>query len=692
VPHTWVEWSCSQLLQNTPLHPVTEWGRQRFGGADVSAEQRSTDLENSLAQVKLDPAENVTLIAPLLDIPLPPARSIELTPEELRRRQMAALTNWIMAGARAQPIVLVVEDAHWADPSTLDLLRGIAERGALAPLFVLITARPEFRPAWSVRSHHGTISLVPLDRRQVRDMVSGLAARHALSKEVVEGVTERTGGVPLFVEEVTRLLLERGEQSTLQAIPPTLQQSLTARLDRLGSAREVAQIGAVIGRDFSYPLIRSVVAIEDAPLQTELERLAEADILLVQGIPPNSEYRFKHALIQDAAYQNLLKSRRQVLHRRVGEVLRDQFAARAATEPELLAHHFTQAGLTEMAIEWWGKAGQRSLERSALAEAGEQFTRALAQIASLPPTSALRRQQIKFQVGLMNVLMHTKGRAAPETKASVDQAWSLIETAEALGDPLDDPLTLFSVLYGKWNANYIEFNGDALHELSAQILKQAKKQGATIPLMIGHRLMGMSLLHTGQLPAARSHFDRANIHYDPAAHGALATRFGQDIRVAILSYRSLTWWLLGYPKAAIADAEQALSHAREIGPAITIMFALGVTAMTYIACRNYATASALLDELSVLIDERGAFFWKGTEMSFRGWLLALTGKPVDSVHTITTGMNAKRSIGSTRSTCRIWQKPMRTSANSTTPGAASSRQSPRWKQPRRRCTRPKLIV
>ena len=183
---------------------------------------------------------------------------------------MAALTTWVMAGARAQPIVLAIEDAHWADPSTLDLLRGIAERGALASLFVLITARPEFRPARGVRSHHGTISLVPLDRHQVRDMVSGLAARHALSKEVVEGVTERTGGVPLFVEELTRLLLERGEQGGVQAIPPTLQQSLTARLDRLGSAREVAQIGAVIGRGFSYGLIRSVAGIEDAPLQAAL--------------------------------------------------------------------------------------------------------------------------------------------------------------------------------------------------------------------------------------------------------------------------------------------------------------------------------------------------------------------------------------------------------------------------------------
>ena len=441
VPHTRVEWSCSQLLQNTPLHPITEWGRMRFGGAEVPVEQRLAELESSLAQVKLDPVENVVLLAPQLDIPLPPERALDLVPEELRRRQLVALTNWVMAAARTKPIVLALEDVHWADPTTLDLLRGIAERGALAPLFVLITARPEFRPPWGMRSHHGTISLAPLDRYQVRDMVAELSARRALPREVVDDVAARTGGVPLFVEEVTRLLLERGEQGGIQAIPPTLQQSLTARLDRLGPAREVAQIASVIGRGFSYALLRAVAGMEDAPLQTALERLAEADILLVQGLPPDSDYRFKHALIQDAAYENLLKSRRHLLHRRVAEVLSDNVTIAAAAEPELLAHHFTQAGMTEAAIEWWGKAGQRSLERSALPEAGEQFTRAIAQIASLPPTSALRNQQIKFQVGLTNVLMHTKGRGAPETKASVDQAYSLIETAEAVGEPLDDPLT-----------------------------------------------------------------------------------------------------------------------------------------------------------------------------------------------------------------------------------------------------------
>src|SRR5262249_4821519 len=221
VPHTWVEWSCSQLLQNTPLHPLAEWGRIRFGGSDVPAERQLADLENALALIKFDPVENAPLLAPLLDIPLPRERSLTFAPEELRRRQLAALTNWAMASAKVQAVVLALEDIHWADPTTLDLLRGIAERGALAPLFVLVTARPEFRQPWGIRSHHGMILLAPLDRQQVRDMVSEIAARHALSNEVVEGVTERTGGVPLFVEEVTRLLLERGEQGGIQAIPPT---------------------------------------------------------------------------------------------------------------------------------------------------------------------------------------------------------------------------------------------------------------------------------------------------------------------------------------------------------------------------------------------------------------------------------------------------------------------------------------
>ena len=427
-PHTWVEWSCSQLLQNTPLHPIAEWGRPRFGGADVPAERRLADLESSLGAGQARPggecffagaASRHSAAARIA----PPA----LAPEELRRRQLAALTNWVMAGAKVQPVVLAFEDLHWADPTTLDVLRGIAERGALAPLFIVATTRPEFRPPWSMRSHHGTISLAPLDRAQVRDMVAELSARHALPREVVEDVAARTGGVPLFVEEVTRLLLERGEHGGgIEAIPPTLQQSLMARLDRLGPAREVAQIGSVIGRGFSYGLLRDVAGMEDAPLQAALEKLAEADIVLVQGLPPESDYRFKHALIQDAAYENLLKSRRQVLHRRVAEILRDRFADTAAAEPEALAYHFTQAGMTDAAIEWWGKAGDQALRRSAFQEAISHLGKAIemadkageSRTPRAATASASAGHRLKLQTSYGQAVMLSRGFGAEETKAA----------------------------------------------------------------------------------------------------------------------------------------------------------------------------------------------------------------------------------------------------------------------------------
>ncbi|MBV8441803.1 MAG: AAA family ATPase, partial [Hyphomicrobiales bacterium] len=271
-PHTFVEWSSSQLLQNTPLHPIAEWGRQRFG-ADEPAARRLADLENTLRLIGLDAFEYAPLLAPLVDIPLPEERTAKLSPEELRRRQLAALVAWVLAGARSQAAVLAFEDLHWADPTSLDLMQALAERSAQAPLFILATTRPEFRPAWRLRSHHSVISLSPLDRADVAQMVGELVARHAFSKAVIDGVSERTGGVPLFVEEVTRLLLERGEEGGAHAIPPTLQQSLAARLDRLGEAREAAQIGSVLGRDFTYALLRAVGGVADPALQSALDRL-----------------------------------------------------------------------------------------------------------------------------------------------------------------------------------------------------------------------------------------------------------------------------------------------------------------------------------------------------------------------------------------------------------------------------------
>jgi predicted ATPase len=265
--------------------------------------------------------------------------------------------------------------------------------------------------------------------------------------------------VPLFVEEVTRLLLERGEHGGIQTIPPTLQQSLTARLDRLGPAREVAQIGAVIGRSFSYGLLHDVAGIADAALQAGLERLAEADILLVQDVSPESDYRFKHALIQDAAYENLLKSRRVVLHHRVAETLRDRFPAAAAVEPEALAHHFTQAGLAETAIEWWNKAGEQALQRSAYVETIGHLGKAIGLIASLPASAARRRQEVKLQVALITPLIHVKGYAAPETKAAAERARVLVDEADRAGESLET-LVLLSVLYGSVTTNIVAFSGD----------------------------------------------------------------------------------------------------------------------------------------------------------------------------------------------------------------------------------------
>jgi predicted ATPase/class 3 adenylate cyclase len=643
-PHTWVEWGCSPMLQNTPLHFLGEWGRQRFGDTDISAELRLADLENTLTLAKIDPIENAALLAPLLDIPLPQSRTMHLPPEDLRHRQLAALTNWLTANSRLQPLVLIVENLHWADPTTLVLMRAIVDRGARIPLFVLLTARPEFRPPWPTRSHHGTISLAPLDQQQVRHMVAELAARHALPPDVIKGVTERTGGVPLFVEEVTLLLLERGEQGGIQAIPPTLEQSLTARLDRLGTAREVAQVGAVVGRSFSYKLIGIATGMEAAPLQAALDRLADADVLLVEGHGLEATYRFKHSLIQDAAYEGLLKSRRQTLHRRIGEALRD---GDEMVEPELLAHHFTQARLPEIAIKWWGEAGRKSLQRSALVEAVEQLRRALELIATLPATPELRREEIRLQVSLLNPLMHVKGYAAPETTLAAERARLLIEQAEALGEGPDDLLLLFSVLYSFWVANHVAFDGQKMRGLADRYLALAGARDSTVALMMGHRLMGVSLAATGDVGNSIAHLDKSVAYYDRAEHRALMSHFGQDILVSALAYRSVALWLIGRPDAALMDAARALEDARQLGQAATLLFALSLTGLTQILSGNYEAALAQADDAISIGAEKDATLRKAQGLIQRGCVWSLTGRTSDGVEAISTGLVDYKGTGAT---------------------------------------------
>ena len=613
-PHTWVEWSCSQLLQNTPLHPIAEWGRQRFGGADVPAERRLADLESSLAQVKFDPAENASLLAPLLDIPLPPGRAPALAPEELRRRQLAALTNWVMAGARVQPVVLAFEDLHWADPTTLDVLRAIAERGAQVPLLIVATTRPEFRPPWSMRSHHGTISLAPLDRGQVRDMVADLSGRHALPKEVIDDVAARTGGVPLFVEEVTRLLLERGAQGGIQAIPPTLQQSLMARLDRLGPAREVAQVGSVIGRGFSYALLRDVAGLEDAPLQAALEKLAEADILLVQGAPPESDYRFKHALIQDAAYENLLKSRRQVLHRRVAEILRgDRFAATAAAEPEVLAHHFTQAGMTDAAIEWWGKAGDQALRRSAFQEATAHLGKAIEMADKAAGAAAPQgSDRLRLQISYGNALISARGYGAQETTAAFARARELVAQAEDAADR-------FSAYYGLWVGPFTRGELVPMREVVEALLRDCESQPKSPEAGIAHRLAGTTNWYAGDFEEARVHLEHALAIFDPQRDRDLAYRFGHDVGVAEMAYLAMVRWSLGEIDRARRLAEEMVTQAIQTGHIPTVVYGHMHNAIFELMRRNPAGAAPHVEAFFDLARQHAMPNWLAYGRFFEPW-------------------------------------------------------------------------
>jgi predicted ATPase len=370
-------------------------------------------------------------------------------------------------------------------------------------------------------------------------------------------------------------------------------------------------------------------------------------LLSRQGVPPQASYLFKHALVQDAAYGTLVREPRRALHARIAETLESQFAETAESQPDILARHCTEAGLIEKAAGLWGKAGRRSLAHSALVEAAAQFTRALEQIATLPGTPALRREQIKLQVALITPLMHVKGYAAAETRAAIERARLLIEQAEALGEPSEDPLLLFSVLNAFCSANHLAFNGDAGRDLAAQFLALAEKQRAPVPLMVGHRMMGVSLLYTGDIAEGRGHLDQAIALYDPAEHRPLATRFGHDTAVSTLAYRSLALWLLGYPEAALGDADDALRNARELGQAATLMFALSIAAVPYALCGNRAAAAALAQELVALAEEKGALQWKAGGMVRQGCVLALTGRASDATEMLISGIAARRTTGAT---------------------------------------------
>jgi class 3 adenylate cyclase/predicted ATPase len=658
-PHTRLRYFCSPQHTDSAFYAIIGQMERAAGFRhDDTPQVKCEKLDAILAQTSTS-IEDVALLADMLSLSNDGRYSaLESTPQDRRARTLEALVAQLVALTRQNPVLMIVEDAHWIDPTSLEAFGRVMDRIVTLPVLLIVTFRPEFDPPWIGQPYVTALTINRLTQGSVGTLINLVVGDKPLPANIQNDIIERADGIPLFVEEMTKAVLEAESEGDAQrtvaavpspamTVPASLHASLMARLDRIGPAKKLAQVGSAIGREFTHVILSAVVRMSEAELLSALDPLVATGLLLRQGVPPHATYLFKHALVQDAAYGTLLRESRRALHARIAEALETQFPEIVESRPELLARHCTEAGLIEKAARLWGKAGQRSLKRSALVEAVAQLSRALDHIATLPGTPALRREQIELQIAFANALKHTQGFAAPETKASFDQARSYFEAAQELGEPPEDPLLLFSILYGSWSANTVALDSSVSCHLAAQFLALAEKQTSIVPLMIGHRLMGDSLKCTGHITQAREHYDQAIALYDPAEHRPLATRFGQDVGVAILCKRSWTMWLLGYPDAARNDIEHVLKDAREIGQAATLMYALFHTSLTHMWRGEYAAANAQADEVVNLADKTGTGYWKAYGTANRGCLFVLTGKASKAIQIISSGVTAWRSMGST---------------------------------------------
>jgi len=460
-PHTRLRYFCSPQHTDSSLYPIIGQMERAAGFARDDTEQTKLNKLDAVLALAATSIEDATLFAEMLSLSNDGRYPVlQLAPLQRRQRTLEALASQVAALTGQNPVVAIFEDAQWADPTSLEVLgRVVAQLRTLRALLV-VTFRPEFHPSWLEQQHVTGLIVKRLADREIAELIDHVLGKEVIPGSIREDIIERSDGIPLFVEEMTKTVLEAGSDTAEQilaalpssalAVPASLHASLMARLDRLGPAKEVAQVAAAIGREFPHELLGVVASKPEAQLLISLDRLIDAGLLFRQGEPPHASYLFKHALVQDVAYGALLREPRRSLHGRIAQALEAQFTEVAASQPELLARHFTKAGLIEKAAYFWEKAGHRSLQRSALAEAIEQLSRALDQLAALPGTPELRRKQIELQVALLNPIGHVKGFAAPETKAAVQRARVLIEQAEALGEP---PARLFSVLFGLWVTN-----------------------------------------------------------------------------------------------------------------------------------------------------------------------------------------------------------------------------------------------
>jgi len=518
-PHIWMESAGEQLFENTPFYAISEmlsqWLEPRPSEASRSPERSrrvnespgssfeedcADRLERALDSVGLKVDEAAPLVADLLQLQVGARyERVAFTPEEKRRRLLAVLTGWTLGAVRLQPMVMVVEDLHWLDPSSLELQQLLAEQGAIAPLMLLYTARPEFRQPWLLRSHHTQITLNRLSARDAQKMIEQVAARRALPRETLDAVMERTSGVPLFVEELTRAVLEGGDASPgAHTIPETLHDSLMARLDRLGEAKEVAQLAAVIGPEFSYELLQLITEIPEYELRTALTKLTDAELIYARGFPPEATYQFKHALIRDTAYDALLKSRRRELHRLVADTIDKTFAA-LREQAEVLAHHWTEAGETELAITQWSKAGEAAQARNAFREAQQSYQLALAQVNLLRESPERDGRELQLLQSLYSVLFVTRGWAAPETLTAAERVGMLAEKRGNLSQLIDSMLM-------RCGQAFLVGEMRMADTLADQALELAQRERSSTLLAYAHQNQVRIRYYRGDLAGAEKYF------------------------------------------------------------------------------------------------------------------------------------------------------------------------------------------
>jgi class 3 adenylate cyclase/predicted ATPase len=653
-PQAWLTpCQCSPYYQHTALYPMIDLLEHMalHFEREESPDQKRRKLEGFLVPYGLPLAEAVPLFAALLSVPLGADYApLNVSPEQQKQQTLHVLLTILLKIAAQQPVLFVMEDLHWVDPTTLELLSLLVDQGPTARILALWTFRPDFSPPWTGRSHLTQVTLPRLQRRQAAEMTGRVAHGKALPAEVVEQVVAKTDGVPLFVEELTKMVLESGLLQERDgryaltgplpplAIPTTLHDSLMARLDRLGAVKGLAQFGATLGREFAYELLQAVAPWDEETVHRGLQQLVAAEFLYQRGLPPQATYRFKHALIQEAAYQSLLKSTRQQYHQRVVQVIEEHFPETAETQPELLAHHCTEGSLTEQAVRYWQRAGERASDRSAHREAMSHLTTGIELLTTLPETPARTQHALTLYVALGAALQITKGHAAPEVEEAYTQAYALCQQVGKTPE-------LVPVLYGLWRFYLARLQLHTAREIGDTLLRLAQDTHDPALVVVAHYTLGCTLLFLGALPAARMHLGEGMARYTPDQRRVPVFRMGYDPGVACRGWAAFALWLLGYPDQALARAHEALSLAHTLAHPLSLAYARGSAAVVSQCRRDVPAVYEHAEAAVALAAEQGFPFLAAWLTSVRGWALAMQGQGEEGRTQVRQGIAAWRATG-----------------------------------------------